>query len=152
MDLYKSITDMGQGAGMILKAIGHGTMAVLSILLGSYNGIVLSTAATGDTVAAGLNSVNNAAGSVVLVRDVTSGVSTLATGLATTYRKNAEHNIENRQQLFNTMDSRLDNYHPESEPFLMGSAASQGQTTDTTGAATDTAAADTAAAATAASS
>lgn len=117
--VYKTISDIGMGTGMVLKAIGHAALAVMSALFGTYDGAVLTTAVTGETVAAGINSVNNVAGKVILVGDMTSGVANLATGLASTYRKNAEYNIENRQQLVKGLELRVDNYHPESETFLV---------------------------------
>ncbi|KAF0766160.1 papilin-like isoform X2 [Aphis craccivora] len=123
--MYKTITDIGVGAGMVLKAISHATLAVMSALFGTYNGAVLTTAVTGQTVAAGINSVNNVAGGVPLVGDVTSGVATLATGLASTFRENAEYTSENRKLLVKGLETRVDNFHPESETFLVPPVANE---------------------------
>lgn len=121
--VYKTISDLGVGTGMVLKAIGHAALAVMSALFGTYNGVVLTTAVAGETVAAGINSVNNVADRVVLVGDITSGAANLATGLTTTFRKNLEFNNENRQMMVEELESRLDNYQPKA--FLVPPVANE---------------------------
>ncbi|CAI6356022.1 unnamed protein product [Macrosiphum euphorbiae] len=128
-EVYKSLTTIRRGAGMFLKGFGQAALSVMGALVGVFNGLLKITATTGDTVATGVNLVNNAAGSIVLVRDVTGGAATLATGLATTNRINSEFIIENREKLIDTLDKGLDNYHPESE------GGADGKSTDTTAAA-----------------
>lgn len=130
--VYKSLTTIRRGAGMFLKGFGQAALSVMGALVGVFNGLLKITATTGDTVATGVNLVNNAAGSIVLVRDVTGGAATLATGLATTNRINSEFIIENREKLIDTLDKGLDNYHPESE------GGADGKSTDTTAAAAAT--------------
>jgi len=128
-EMYKSLTTIRRGAGMFLKGFGQAALSVMGALVGVFNGLLKITATTGDTVATGVNLVNNAAGSIVLVRDVTGGAATLATGLATTNRLNSEFIIENREKLIDTLDKGLDNYHPEFE------GGADGKSTDTTAAA-----------------
>ncbi|XP_050062460.1 uncharacterized protein LOC126552027 isoform X1 [Aphis gossypii] len=121
----KTLTDIRAGTGMMLRTLGHATLAVMSALFGTYNGAVWTTAVTGETVASGLNLVNNVTGRVALVGDVTSGIANLATEAATTFRKNAENNIENRKLMVKELESRLDNFHPESEAFLVSPVANK---------------------------
>ncbi|XP_060858473.1 uncharacterized protein LOC132935854 isoform X1 [Metopolophium dirhodum] len=136
VELYKSISTIGRGAGMFLKGFGQAALSVMGALFGAFNGLLSITATTGDTLATGVNLVNNATGSIVLVRDVTGGAATLATSLATTNRLNSELIIENRDKLFDSLDKGLDNYHPESEKFLIAPTTGQdGKSTDTTAAA-----------------
>lgn len=123
----KTLSDIRVGTGVMLKAIGHATLAVMSALFGTYNGAVLTTAVTGETVAAGINSVNNVAGKAALY-----------------FRKNAENNIENRKLLVKELESRVDNFHPESETFLVspvGNEVGAGVKTAAVAAATDNVAA-----------
>jgi len=125
VELYKSISTIGRGAGLFLKGFGQAALSVMGALFGAFNGLLSITATTQDTVATGVNLVNNAAGSIALVRDVTGGAASLATGLATTNRLNSEFIIENRDKLFDSLDKSLDNYHPESEKFLVAPATGQ---------------------------
>ncbi|XP_003245632.1 uncharacterized protein LOC100569669 isoform X1 [Acyrthosiphon pisum] len=139
VELYKSLSTIGRGAGMFLKGFGQAALSVMGALFGAFNGLLSISATTGEKVASGVNLVNNAAGRIVLVRDVTGGAATLATNLATTNRLNSEFIIENRDKLFDSLDKRLDNYHPESEKFLIAPTTDEGGTdgksTDTTAAA-----------------
>jgi len=139
VELYKSLSTIGRGAGMFLKGFGQAALTVMGAFFGAINGLLSVSATTGDKLATGVNLVNNAASSIVLVRDVTGGAATVATGLATMNRQNSEFIIENRDKLFESLDKRLDNYRPDSEKFLIASTTAEGgadgKSTDTTAAA-----------------
>jgi len=111
-EVSKSISTLGDGLGLVMKAAGQAALTVIGTLFGTYNGLISVTAKTGETVAAGLNLVDNVASRVVLVNTLTGGASKLATGLATTFSNNSKITSANREKLFDEMDQRLDKYNP----------------------------------------
>lgn len=136
VEMYKSLSTMGKGASILLKGFGQAALTMIGALFGAFNGLLSITATTGDTVAKGVNLVNNAAGSIVLVRDVTGGAATLATEFATMNHENSDFIIQNDEKLFKSLDDRLDNYNPasESSPIASttGKGGADGKSTDTT--------------------
>lgn len=135
-ELYKSLSTFGDGLGMVLKAVGQAALTAIGVLFGTYNSAISVVATTGETLSTGLNLANNVAKRVVLVRDLTGGVSNFASGMSTKFRENTKFTIANREKLFDEMDEKLENHHPETEPYLRSSTTNEGgadgKSTDTT--------------------
>lgn len=130
VEMYKSLSTMGKGSGMLLKGFSQAALTLMGALFGAFNGLLSITATTGDTVAKGVNLVNKTTGSILVVGDLTSGVSKLVTHMADVNHDDLDYLKKNNDKLFNLLDNDLDNYYPESKSTT-GEGDADGKLTDT---------------------
>ncbi|KAL5237781.1 hypothetical protein ACI65C_005191 [Semiaphis heraclei] len=132
-EVNKSISTLGDGLSLVMKAIGQAALTVIGTLFGTYNGLISVTAKTGETVAAGLSFVDNAASKVAVVNGVTGVANEVVTRFTKTFSENVEETSANRVKLFDELDKGLENYHPGSKPLPIAPSTNGGdKSPDTT--------------------
>lgn len=114
-EVYKSLSTLGDGLGLVLKSVGQATLSVMGALFGTYNSLMSVTAKTGEVVATGLNLIDKAASNVVLVNTVTHGTSKMIDGLSVVFSENTKASSDNRVNMYDKMVKDVDEYDSRSK-------------------------------------